>query len=63
MFYVLEITDTHGTHRIISEEPLEKHTPVPGVTIRLVGTFQSTEGAMDCIAEDKYDKGKKSGAE
>jgi hypothetical protein len=49
MFYVLEITDSLGTHRIISEEPLEQHRSNGSVTIRLVGTFQSVEGAIDCV--------------
>jgi hypothetical protein len=63
MFYVLEITDQLGTHRIISEEPLEKHTHVPGVTIRLVGTFESVEGAIACVDDYQLGKGKKIGAE
>jgi hypothetical protein len=46
MFYVLEITDALGTHRIISEEPLKRHRSNGSVTLRLVGTFQSVEGAM-----------------
>jgi hypothetical protein len=63
MFYVLEITDTLGTHRIISEEPLERHRSDGTVTIRLVCTFQSVEGASDCVAEDKCDGWKSNGAE
>jgi hypothetical protein len=64
MFYVLEITDQLGTHRIISEEPLKRHRSDGSVTIRLVGTFQSIEGASDCV--DDYQlgagKGKKGGS-
>jgi hypothetical protein len=47
MFFVIEIDDSHGTHRVVSNEPFTRCEPKPGRMIRLIGASQTLDLAME----------------